>query len=289
MKKVGFIGLGVMGGPMAGHLVNKGYDVIVYNRTLNKAKLWTQTYNGKFAESPKEVAANSEVIFTCVGNDDDVLSVVKGEEGILSGITSDCILVDHTTASANLARKLYKEFHSQGLGFIDAPVSGGQAGAENGLLSIMCGGDEKDYVRVLPILKSYGKKISLIGKSGSGQLAKMVNQICIAGLVQALSEGTGDFINGCRLVYPRSKVAMPYLNTFANRFFAAIFSWLLRQRIKDTLCGTKVLWNSDYQLIKKGRSYFGNFDPFGDFDLLFGASKLNLKIQQKLMKHLSKK
>ncbi len=195
MKKVGFIGLGVMGGPMAGHLVNKGYDVIVYNRTLNKAKLWTQTYNGKFAESPKEVAANSEVIFTCVGNDDDVLSVVKGEKGILSGITSNCILVDHTTASANLARKLYKEFHSQGLGFIDAPVSGGQAGAENGLLSIMCGGDEKDYVRVLPILKSYGKKISLIGKSGSGQLAKMVNQICIAGLVQALSEGINFGIN----------------------------------------------------------------------------------------------
>ena len=195
MKKIGFIGLGVMGGPMAGHLANNKYEVIVFNRTKSKSKLWSQKHNGKIAQSPKEVSANSDIIFTCVGNDDDVLSIVKGEDGILSGMSKDSILVDHTTASANLAKRLYNEFNSQGFGFIDAPVSGGQAGAENGLLSIMCGGDEKDYNKVLPILKSYGKKISLIGKSGSGQLAKMVNQICIAGLVQALSEGIAFGIN----------------------------------------------------------------------------------------------
>ena len=189
MYKMGFIGLGVMGWPMAGHLKKNGHDVTVYNRSSQKAESWLKKFKGKIVSTPKEASLGADFVFTCVGNDDDVLSVVDGKDGILSGIKKGSILVDHTTASSDLAINLNKKTSLLGVNFIDAPVSGGQAGAENGTLSIMCGGEKKIFDRVLPILESYGKNIALIGDVGSGQLSKMVNQICIAGLIQGLSEG----------------------------------------------------------------------------------------------------
>ena len=189
MAKVCFIGLGVMGYPMAGHLSKAGHLVFVYNRTLEKAEKWTKEFKGQVCKSPKDAANKSEYIFVCVGNDDDVLSVFNGENGIISGISKDCILVDHTTASADLAKYLHKTLIDKKAYFIDAPVSGGQVGAEKGVLSIMCGGERITFNKAEKIMSAYGKNISLIGEVGSGQLAKMVNQICIAGLVQGLSEG----------------------------------------------------------------------------------------------------
>ncbi len=188
IKNVSFIGLGVMGYPMAGHLQNKGYNVTVYNRTTAKAEKWVEEYKGSMAKTPGEASQNSEIVFMCVGRDEDIIEVMEGESGILSNAAEGSIIVDHTTASAEIARNYYQKLKDKKLSFLDAPVSGGQAGAENGVLSIMIGGDEKDYNAVKPVLTSYGKAIELIGPSGSGQIAKMINQICIAGLVQGLSE-----------------------------------------------------------------------------------------------------
>ena len=195
MAKVCFIGLGVMGYPMAGHLSKAGHQVFVYNRTIEKAEKWTKEFKGQVCKSPKDAANKSEYIFVCVGNDDDVLSVFNGENGIISAISKDCILVDHTTASADLAKYLHKTLIDKKAYFIDAPVSGGQVGAENGVLSIMCGGERITFNKAEKIMSAYGKNISLIGEVGSGQLAKMVNQICIAGLVQGLSEGINFGVN----------------------------------------------------------------------------------------------
>ena len=188
IKNVSFIGLGVMGYPMAGHLQNNGYNVTVYNRTTVKAEKWVEEYKGSMAKTPGEASQNSEIVFMCVGRDEDIIEVMEGEGGILSNVAEGSIIVDHTTASAEIARNYYQKLKDKKLSFLDAPVSGGQAGAENGVLSIMIGGDEKDYNTVKPVLASYGKAIELIGPSGSGQIAKMINQICIAGLVQGLSE-----------------------------------------------------------------------------------------------------
>lgn len=186
--QISFIGLGVMGYPMAGHLKKAGHDVCVYNRTKEKAMKWADDYNGRYANTPKEAAIDAKIVFVCVGNDDDVRSVVYGEEGVISGMSAGCILVDHTTTSANLARELDQETQKHSIEFLDAPVSGGQAGAENGALTVMIGGKENTYSKVESVLECYAKKTKLLGPSGSGQLAKMVNQICIAGVVQGLSE-----------------------------------------------------------------------------------------------------
>ncbi len=188
MAKVAFIGLGVMGYPMAGHLVKAGHDVTVWNRTADKGAKWAAQHGGKAAASPREAAAGAEFVMACVGNDDDLRSVVYGDNGIFAGMGKGCVFVDHTTASADVARELHAKAAELGLDFIDAPVSGGQAGAENGQLTIMCGGDAPVYERVKPVIQAYAKMQNLMGPAGSGQLTKMMNQICIAGLVQGLSE-----------------------------------------------------------------------------------------------------
>ena len=189
MAKVTFLGLGVMGYPMAGHLAAKGHEVTVYNRTVAKAAAWAKQHGGKAAATPRAAAAGAEFVMCCVGNDDDLRSVVLGENGALAGMAKGTVFVDHTTASANVARELNAAAAGKGIGFVDAPVSGGQAGAENGVLTIMCGGDQKDYDRAAPVIQAYARMQRLLGGPGAGQLTKMVNQICIAGLVQALSEG----------------------------------------------------------------------------------------------------
>ena len=188
IKNVSFIGLGVMGYPMAGHLKNYGYNVTVYNRTTAKAERWVEEYNGNMANTPGDASQSSEIIFMCVGRDEDIIEVMEGDNGILSSAKEGLIIVDHTTASAEIARTYFAKLQKKNVAFLDAPISGGQAGAENGALSIMIGGQEKDFEVVKPVLQSYGKAIELIGPSGSGQIAKMINQICIAGLVQGLSE-----------------------------------------------------------------------------------------------------
>jgi len=190
LSKVAFIGLGVMGFPMAGHLASKGgHDVIVYNRTAPKAASWVGKHGGKSAPTPREAAADRDVVLACVGNDDDLRSVTLGDDGAFAGMKKGAIFVDHTTASANVARELHAEAARRGLDFVDAPVSGGQAGAENGQLTIMCGGAEAAYGKIEPIVSAYAKSCRRMGEVGAGQLTKMVNQICIAGMVQALSEG----------------------------------------------------------------------------------------------------
>jgi len=187
--RTAFIGLGVMGYPMAGFLAKAGHDVVVYNRTASKASTWTGQFGGGSADSPSAAAQDAEFIFCCVGNDDDVREVILGEHGVLAGAPRGAVVVDHTTASATIAREVHAQAAKQGVGFLDAPVSGGQAGAENGQLTVMVGGDVADFDRALPIIECYAKAVTLIGPVGSGQLAKMVNQICIAGVVQGLSEG----------------------------------------------------------------------------------------------------
>jgi len=189
IRNVSFIGLGVMGYPMAGYLIKNGFNTTVFNRTNSKSKKWIEEYNGQSSTTPGEAVKNSEVIFICVGRDDDLREVMEGESGILHNAKKEAIIVDHTTASAEIAREYHNKANKLNLSFLDAPISGGQAGAENGVLSIMIGGDKSDFDKVEPVLRSYGKTIELIGNSGSGQLAKMINQICIAGLVQGLSEG----------------------------------------------------------------------------------------------------
>ena len=189
MAKVAFLGLGVMGYPMAGHLVKKGgHEVTVYNRSIAKAQQWAKEYGGKAAATPREAAAGAELVMMCVGNDNDVRSVVYGDNGGLAGMKPGTILVDHTTASADLARELHARCKAAGVGFVDAPVSGGQAGAVNGQLGIMCGGEDDVFARAKPVLDIYAKSCVQIGGPGAGQLCKMVNQIAIAGLLQGLSE-----------------------------------------------------------------------------------------------------
>ena len=186
--QVAFVGLGVMGFPMAGHLVNAGHKVTVHNRTAAKADAWREKFGGNKASSPARAAEGAAIVFSCVGNDDDVHNVILGPDGILSGIHGGAIIVDHTTASAVVAREVYDAAAGKNVAFLDAPLSGGQAGAENGQLTIMTGGDRDVFERALPVMRSYAKACTLIGPVGSGQLAKMVNQICIAGVVQGLSE-----------------------------------------------------------------------------------------------------
>ena len=195
MSKVSFIGLGVMGYPMAGHISKAGHDVTVFNRTTSKAEKWTKEYGGKFAKSPMEAVKNSDFIFSCVGNDNDLKEVTIGENGLFKSAKKNCVYVDNTTASAEIARELYKKAKDSGFQFLDAPVSGGQAGAENGALTVMIGGDEDAFKKASPVIDSYSKKMKLLGPAGNGQLAKMVNQICIAGVVQGLSEAINFGIN----------------------------------------------------------------------------------------------
>ncbi|RFB80580.1 NAD(P)-dependent oxidoreductase [Methylovirgula sp. 4M-Z18] len=189
MAKVAFLGLGVMGYPMAGHLKAHGHDVTVYNRTPAKAASWVAEHSGKSAPTPRAAAEGQDLIFACVGNDDDLRSVTIGPDGAFAAMATGAIFVDHTTASADVARELYTSAKKLGLGFVDAPVSGGQAGAQNGVLTVMCGGDASDYAKAEPVIQSYARSCRLLGDAGAGQLTKMVNQICIAGLVQGLSEG----------------------------------------------------------------------------------------------------
>jgi 3-hydroxyisobutyrate dehydrogenase-like beta-hydroxyacid dehydrogenase len=190
MAKVAFLGLGVMGYPMAGHLLKKGgHEVTVYNRTRAKAEQWAKEYGGKHAATPREAVKDCDFVMMCVGNDDDLRSVVYGDNGALAGMKKGAILVDHTTASAMVAREICEKAKAMGIGFVDAPVSGGQAGAQNGQLGIMCGGEDAVFAKAKPVIDVYAKMAALIGGPGAGQLTKMVNQICIAGLVQGLSEG----------------------------------------------------------------------------------------------------
>ena len=193
--KVAFIGLGVMGYPMAGYISKAGHDVTVYNRTKAKAEKWVKEHKGKSADTPMDAAKDCDFIFTCVGNDNDLREVTLGDRGLFKTAKKDAIYVDNTTASANIARELYKEAKAKGFEFLDAPISGGQAGAEGGVLTVMVGGDETPFKKAEPVIDCYSKKIKLLGPSGSGQLTKMVNQICIAGLVQGLSEAINFGMN----------------------------------------------------------------------------------------------
>ncbi|KAB1450930.1 NAD(P)-dependent oxidoreductase [Bordetella bronchiseptica] len=187
-RNVAFLGLGVMGLPMAGHLARAGHQVTVYNRTAAKAQAWAAEFGGKAAATPREAAAGAQIVFCCVGNDDDLRSVVLGADGAFAGMQAGAVFVDHTTASADVARELYAAARELKLQFIDAPVSGGQAGAVNGALTIMCGGDSATFEDIKPVAHAFGRAVTLVGPPGAGQLAKMVNQVCIAGVVQGLSE-----------------------------------------------------------------------------------------------------
>jgi len=187
--KVAFLGLGVMGYPMAGHLARAGHQVTVYNRTSTKADQWAAEHGGRSAPTPRQAAHEADIVFCCVGNDDDLRAVVVGEHGAFAGMKAGAVFVDHTTASAEVARELHETAKHKGLEFVDGPVSGGQAGAVNGLLTVMCGGEQAPFDRVKPVGMAFSRAFTLVGGPGSGQLAKMVNQICIAGLVQGLSEG----------------------------------------------------------------------------------------------------
>ena len=187
--RVAFIGLGVMGFPMAGHLKARGFDLVVYNRTGTKADAWVQKHGGSAAPTPAAAAKGADFVMLMVGNDHDLLEVALGKDGALAGMHKGAALIDHTTASADAARKVFAAAKEMGVDFIDAPVSGGQAGAESGKLTVMCGGEPAAFERAKPVMDSYGRAVTLMGAAGAGQLTKMVNQICIAGLVQALSEG----------------------------------------------------------------------------------------------------
>ncbi|WP_316013123.1 NAD(P)-dependent oxidoreductase [Roseobacter sp. HKCCA0434] len=189
MARCAFIGLGVMGYPMAGHLAGAGHEVTVYNRTGAKAADWVAQHGGRAADTPAQAADGAEFVFACVGNDDDLRAVTTGEDGAFAGMSKDAVFVDHTTASAEVARELDEAARGAGFHFIDAPVSGGQAGAENGQLTVMCGGAQDAFARAEPLIDAFAKSCKLLGPSGAGQITKMVNQICIAGLVQALGEG----------------------------------------------------------------------------------------------------
>ena len=227
MTTVAFIGLGVMGFPMAGHLARAGHDVCVYNRNPVKAADWVETYAGRSAATPREAAQGAELVMVCVGNDDDLRSVVLGDDGAFAGMQAEAILVDHTTASADVARELAGKAAELGLGFLDAPVSGGQAGAVNGALTIMVGGDAAAYARAEPVIQAYARMARLMGEAGSGQLTKMVNQICIAGLVQGLSEA----LHFAQCAGLDGEAAMEVISKGAAQ------SWQLENRHKTMLAG----------------------------------------------------
>jgi 3-hydroxyisobutyrate dehydrogenase len=188
-RSVAFLGLGVMGYPMAGHLARAGHRVTVYNRTPSKASAWVTAFGGRTAVTPREAAAGASVVFACVGNDDDLRSITLGDDGAFAGMPAGSVFADHTTASAAVARELFAVAKARGLAFVDAPVSGGQAGAENGALTVMCGGDAAPFAAMQPVAMAFSKAVTHVGTSGAGQLAKMVNQICVAGVVQGLAEG----------------------------------------------------------------------------------------------------
>jgi 3-hydroxyisobutyrate dehydrogenase len=225
MAKVAFLGLGVMGYPMAGHLKNKGgHEVTVYNRNAAKADQWVAQYGGKKAATPKEAATGQDFVMMCVGNDNDVRQVAGSA---FDGVRKGAVFVDHTTASAEVARELYAEAKKRGFDFVDAPVSGGQAGAENGVLTVMCGGDAEPYARAEPVIASYARMCKLLGNSGSGQLAKMVNQICIAGLVQGLAEG----------IHFAKKAGLDIEALIATISKGAAQSWQMENRYKTMMAG----------------------------------------------------
>ena len=224
---VAFVGLGVMGYPMAGHLAARGHDVTVYNRTTARATAWVEQHGGRLAPTPRAAAAGCEIVFACVGNDDDVRAVVHGDDGVLAGLEAGSILVDHTTASADLAREVAAAAAERDVGFLDAPVSGGQAGAENGALTVMVGGDDASFARAEPVIASYAKRCVLLGPAGSGQLAKMVNQICIAGLVQGLAEGMNFGV--------RAGLDMPKVIDVISK--GAAQSWQMENRASTMVAG----------------------------------------------------
>jgi 3-hydroxyisobutyrate dehydrogenase len=228
MAKVAFLGLGVMGYPMAGHLKAKGgHDVTVYNRTAAKAEKWVAQHGGKSARTPKEAAAGQDFVMACVGNDHDLREVMLGPDGAFHGMRKGAVLVDHTTASAEIARELFAEAKKRGFDFIDAPVSGGQAGAENGVLTVMCGGDGEPFGRAEKVIAAYARACNLMGAPGSGQLAKMVNQICIAGLVQGLAEG----------LHFAKKSGLDVEKLIATISKGAAQSWQMENRYKTMVAG----------------------------------------------------
>ena len=228
MAKVAFLGLGVMGYPMAGHLKNKGgHEVTVYNRTAAKAEKWVKQFGGKSAPTPKAAAQGQDFVMACVGNDNDLREVTLGKDGAFAVMTEGQVFVDHTTASAEIARELYAAAKKGGFEFIDAPVSGGQAGAENGVLTVMCGGDNEPFARAEKVIASYARACNLLGGSGSGQLSKMVNQICIAGLLQGLSEG----------IHFAKKSGLDIEKLIATISKGAAQSWQMENRYKTMAAG----------------------------------------------------
>jgi 3-hydroxyisobutyrate dehydrogenase len=228
MAKVAFLGLGVMGFPMAGHLKAKGgHDLTVYNRTTAKAEQWVAKYGGKSAKTPQAAAAGQDFVMACVGNDNDLREVMLGQNGAFAGIAKGAVLVDHTTASAEIARELHAEAKKRGFDFIDAPVSGGQAGAENGALTVMCGGDAAPFARAEKVIAAYARACNLMGAPGSGQLAKMVNQICIAGLVQGLAEA----------LHFAMRAGLDIEKLIATISKGAAQSWQMENRYKTMVAG----------------------------------------------------
>jgi 3-hydroxyisobutyrate dehydrogenase len=228
MARVAFVGLGVMGYPMAGHLATKGgHDVTVFNRTAAKAEKWLAQYGGKRAPTPKEAAAGQDFVMACVGNDRDLREVMLGPDGIFAGTRQGAIVVDHTTASAEIARELHAEAKTRGFDFVDAPVSGGQAGAENGVLTVMCGGDAGPFAQAEKVIAAYARACNLLGASGSGQLAKMVNQICIAGVVQGLAEA----------LHFAQKAELDIEKLIATISKGAAQSWQMENRYKTMVAG----------------------------------------------------
>ena len=228
MAKVAFLGLGVMGYPMAGHLKNKGgHEVTVYNRTAAKAEKWVSQYGGKTAATPRAAAQGQDFVMCCVGNDNDLHEVALGENGAFGGMTKGAVFVDHTTASAEIARELYAAAGKAGFAFIDAPVSGGQAGAENGVLTVMCGGEAEPFERAEKVIAAYARACNLLGPVGSGQLAKMVNQICIAGLVQGLAEG----------IHFAQRAGLDVEKLIATISKGAAQSWQMENRYKTMAAG----------------------------------------------------
>jgi 3-hydroxyisobutyrate dehydrogenase len=228
MAKVAFVGLGVMGYPMAGHLATKGgHDVTVFNRTAAKADKWVAQFGGKRAPTPKEAAQRQDFVMACVGNDNDLREVMLGKDGIFAGVGNGAIVVDHTTASAEIARELHADAKTRGFDFIDAPVSGGQAGAENGVLTVMCGGDAGPFAQAEKVIAAYARACNLLGASGSGQLAKMVNQICIAGVVQGLAEA----------LHFAQKAELDVEKLIATISKGAAQSWQMENRYKTMAAG----------------------------------------------------
>ena len=227
MAKVAFVGLGVMGCPMAGHLQAKGHEVTVFNRTAARAQQWVAQYGGKSAPTPKAAAAGQDFVMACVGNDNDLRHVMLGEDGVFAGVPAGAIVVDHTTASAEIARELHAEANQRGFEFIDAPVSGGQAGAENGVLTVMCGGDPAPFGKAEKVIAAYARTCNLMGPSGSGQLAKMANQICIAGIVEGLAEA----------LHFAMKAGLDIEKLIATISKGAAQSWQMENRYKTMVAG----------------------------------------------------